>query len=69
MKIRRDKLILNESRRSIDGSIIKGIFIFKASPTGISNKFSRKFGGILINFYITPKDMIILSKYKDRSNI
>ena len=68
-KSRRGELILNESRISMDGSIIKGTFIFKASPTGIFNKFSRKFGGTLKNFDITPKDLIILSKYKDRSNI
>ena len=65
-KSRRGKLILNESRISMDGSIIKGTSIFKASLTRIFYKFSRNFGGILKNFDITPKDMIILSKYKDR---
>ena len=56
-----------EERFSLDGSTIKGTFIFKTSPTGVYNKFQRKFGGVLKELEATPKDIIILSKYMARS--
>ena len=55
-----------EERFSLDGTKIVGTFIFKTSPTGIFNKFHRKFGGVLKDLEITLKDMIILSKYMSR---
>ena len=56
----------SEERRSLDGSIIKGTFIFSTSPTGIYNKFKRKFGGMFEDFDLTPKELIVLSKYYAR---
>ena len=56
----------DEERKSLDGKIIKGTFIFSDSPTSICNKFARKFGGLLLNFDITPRDMAIISRYYRR---
>ena len=52
----------NEERWSLDGTLITGTFIFKTSPEGVYNKFSRKFGGLLTSFKATPKDLIQLSR-------
>ena len=52
-----------EVRRSLDGSLITGTFIFSTSPTGIYNRFKRKFGGVLDDFNLTPKELVVLSKY------
>ena len=50
----------------MDGVFVVGSFIFSTNPTGIYNKFNRKFGGILKDFDLTPRDLIVLSKYKER---
>ena len=57
----------NEERQSLDGTTIIGGFIFSSKPTGIFNKFKRGFGGCLKNIKITPKDLIILSKWDEKS--
>ena len=51
-----------EERQSVDGTLIYGPFIFSIKATGIFNKFERKFGGLLKNFNITPRDLVKLSK-------
>ena len=69
LKIYRAKLndlSQDEERKSLDGTIIKGTFIFRDSPTNIRNKFARNFGGILSNFDITPRNMAIISRYYKR---
>ena len=62
------KLNENEERRSMDDVYVVGSFIFSTNPTGIFNKFKRKFSGTLKDFNLTPKDMIILAKYYHRKN-
>ena len=61
-------MIKNEERKSMDGVYVVGSFIFSAKPTGIFNKFKRKFSELLKDFNITPRDMIVLSKYMKRAN-
>ena len=67
LKSAKNELNRLEERFSLDGSTIKGTFIFKTSPTGVYNKFQRKFGGVFKELEATPKDIIILSKYMARS--
>ena len=54
--------IKDETRITLDGAYLEGLFIFETSPSGIYYKFSRKFGGLLKDFNITPKDIVILAK-------
>ena len=58
----------NEERYSVDGTKINGPFIFSVKATGIFNKFERKFGGILQNFNITPRDLVRLSKFMNKTS-
>ena len=59
--------INNEERKSLDKTTIVGGFIFSSKPTGIFNKFKRGFGECLKGFNITPKDLILLSKWDEKS--
>ena len=61
-----NKLNESEQRYSLDGTLVEGTFIFQTKPTGIFNKFKRKFGGLLKNFDFTPRDLILLSRFKEK---
>ena len=61
-----NKLNESEQRYSLDGTLVEGTFIFQTKPTGIFNKFKRKFGGLLRNFDFTPWDLILLSRFKEK---
>ena len=49
-----------DKRYSLDGTTFIVGFIFSSKPTGIFNKFKRRFGGALKIHIITPKDLVIL---------
>ena len=49
-----------DKRYSLDGTTFIGGFIFSSKPTGIFNRFKRRFGGALKIHKITPKDLVIL---------
>ena len=55
-----------DKRESLDGVSVYGCFVFSTKATGIFNKFERKFGGLLKDFNLTPRDLIVLSKNKER---
>ena len=61
-----NKLNESEQRYSLDGTLVEGEFIFQTKLTGIFNKFKRKFGGLLKNFDFTTKDLILLSRFKEK---
>ena len=63
-----DEETVNHERFSLDGVKVTGTFIFSTKSSGIFNKFNRKFGGILKNFNITPRDIVRLSKYDGKSS-
>ena len=67
-KILKGNLIKNEERKSMEGVYVVGDSIFSTKPTGIFNRFNRKFSELLKDFNITPRDMIVLSKYIKRAN-
>ena len=69
MKTMNNKFDLNEERLSLDGTIIKGKFIFSSKATGIFNRFKRMFGGTLKGINITPKDILVLSRFDKKNGI
>ena len=56
----------NDKRNSLDGVSVYGCFVFSTKATGIFNKFEKKIGGLLKDFHLTPRDVVVLSKYMKR---
>ena len=51
----------------IDKTILKRNFIVSFSPTNIYNRFKRRFGSTIIDFNLTPNDIVKLSKFNSQN--